>query len=85
MKPQPQAPRHLRLTKDEASILYRALLESKYDLCQLGRHEDENRNIRILNELEYRLGIYSEDGRRQGRKSINNYALTFDRMAEKKN
>lgn len=83
MRNQPAAPRHFRLTKDEASILYKALLESKYELCQLGRFEDENRNIQILNDLEYRLGVYSSDGRRQGRKSINNYALMFDRMAEK--
>lgn len=66
----------MKLTKDEAAILYQALYEQKYDLNEkvvdyaviLGIS-----SMAAFLDLEKRLLNFSKDNRRVGRKSLNSF------------
>ena len=66
----------MRLTKDEAAILYQALYEQKYALNERIAHFAKDKKIgsfAAFNDLENRLSTFSVDRRRMGRTSQNDF------------
>ncbi len=66
----------MKLTKDEAAILYQALYEQKYELNE--KVSDYAKSIGIssmaaFEDLERRLSNFSNDKRRVGRMSLNSF------------
>lgn len=66
----------MKLTKDEAAILCQALYEQKYELNE--RVVDYAKSLGIssmsaFEDLEKRLSDFSNDKRRNGRKSLNTF------------
>jgi hypothetical protein len=67
----------MRITKDEAAILYEALKDAKFELCLIYDSYDE------LAKLENRLYFFSKDNRRNGRKSHDTFKDKLIRFTNK--
>lgn len=66
----------MKITKDEAAILYQALYEQKYDLNEKVVDYAVSLGISSMAsflDLEKRLLNFSKDKRRVGRKSLNSF------------
>ena len=66
----------MKITKDEAAILYQALYEQKYDLNEKVVDYAVSLGISSMAaflDLEKRLLNFSKDKRRFGRKSLNSF------------
>jgi hypothetical protein len=73
----------MRLTKDEARILAEAMAEYKYKVVE-NPHYKELGVFDKLFDLQYRLEIFGDDKRRNGRTSQDNFNDLIKRLANGK-
>jgi hypothetical protein len=69
----------MKLTKDELRIIAECLSQSKYDFS-----DGDTVLFSILSDLEVKINKHSEDKRRNGRKSQNNWSDLIKRLKDKK-
>lgn len=67
----------MRITKDEAAILYEALKDAKFELCLIHDCFD------ALSTLENKLFDYQKDKRRTGRASMDSFKDKLIRFTNK--
>lgn len=78
----------MNLTKDEAAILYEALNEQKYDINERVRDFAEKKGISSMTafeKLEKKLSDFSDDKRRTGRTSQNDFTDILKRFVARAN
>ena len=77
----------MKITKDEAAILYASLYEHKYvlndQIVDYAKKESIN-SMMMFENLEYRLLEFSSDKRRKGRKSRNTFTDILRRFISSK-
>ena len=70
----------MRLTKDEARILGRALNEYKYNVVNELKELKELNAFNKLHDLQYKLEMFGDDKRRYGRISMDTIIDCFKRF-----
>jgi hypothetical protein len=71
----------MRLTKDEARILAEAMAEYKYKVVE-NPHYKELSVFNKLNDLQYKLFMFGDDKRRNGRTSQDNFNDLIKRLTK---
>jgi hypothetical protein len=71
----------MRLTKDEARILAEAMAEYKYKVVE-NPHYKELRVFDKLFDLQYKLEMFGDDKRRNGRTTQDNFNDLIKRLAK---
>ena len=70
----------MRLTKDEARILAQALNEYKYNVVNELKELKELNAFNKLHDLQYKLEMFGDDKRRNGRSSLDSLYDCFKRF-----
>ena len=70
----------MRLTKDEARILAQALNQYKYSLVNEFKYFKELGVFNKLHDLQYKLEMFGDDKRRNGRSSLDSLYDCFKRF-----
>ena len=73
----------MRLTKDEARILAEAMAEDKYKVVE-NTHYKELGEFDKLFDLQYKLEMFGDDKRRNGRTTQDNFNDLIKRLANGK-
>ena len=71
----------MRLTKDEARILAEAMAEYKYKVVE-NAHYKELGVFNKLHDLQYKLEMFGDDKRRNGRTSQDNFNDLIKRLTK---
>jgi len=73
----------MNITTDEARILSAVLVDGKYNIAKYANKHTSIESMQALEELEIKLRTGSEDMRRNGRKSNNDFNDCMNRFVSK--